>query len=360
MKVIAIGATGFIGRYVVTELIEAGHEVAVVHRGKALLPVRTPVAEILADRSSIAELRTEFRRFSPEVALDMILSSARQARATLEAFHGITRRVVAISSGDVYRAMAVVHGLDSGPLEPVPLTEDSPLRTQSQTYSPEALARARSAFPWIDEEYDKVQVEKAISSDPELPATILRLPMVYGPGDPLHRFYPVVKRISDKRPVILHEQTFAQNVPCRGYVENVAHAIALATTSHRSAGRVYNVADPHPYTEAEWTAKIGASLGWHGRVVAVSRHQAPPYLILPYNFEQHLFMDSTRIRAELGYAECVSVDEGLRRTAEWEQANPPAQIDAAQYDYPAEDEAARRAMAKSAHDPGRKLGSALF
>ena len=86
MKVIAIGATGFIGRYVVTKLIEAGHEVAVVHRGKALLPVRTPVAEILADRSIITELRTEFRRFSPEVALDMILSSARQARATLEAF----------------------------------------------------------------------------------------------------------------------------------------------------------------------------------------------------------------------------------------------------------------------------------
>jgi hypothetical protein len=64
--------------------------------------------------------------------------------------------------------MAVVHRLDSGPLGPVPLTEDSPLRTQIQTYSPEALARARSAFPWIDAEYDKVQVEKAISSDPEL------------------------------------------------------------------------------------------------------------------------------------------------------------------------------------------------
>ena len=328
----------------VRKLIEAGHEVAVVHRGKALLPVRTPVAEILADRSTMTELSTEFRRFSPEVALDMILSSARQAWATLKAFHGIARRVVAISSGDVYRAMAVVHRLESGPLEPVPMTEDSALRTHSQTYSPETLARARSAFPWIDEEYYKVQVEKVISSDPELPATILRLPMVYGPGDPLHRLYPVVKRISDKRPVILHEQTFAESVPCRGYVENVAHAIALATTSHGSAGRVYNVVDPHPYTEAEWTTKIGNALGWHGRVVAISRHQAPPHLILPYNFEQHLFMDSTRIRAELGYAECVSVDEGLRRTAEWEQANPPAHIDAAQYDYPAEDEAARRRM----------------
>ena len=35
---------------------------------------------------------------------------------------------------------------DTGPLEPVPLTESSPLRTQTQTYSPEALIAARAAF----------------------------------------------------------------------------------------------------------------------------------------------------------------------------------------------------------------------
>ena len=345
MKVIAIGATGFIGRYVVTKLVEADHEVAVLHRGKTPLPACKGVTEILGERSTISKLRNEFRTWSPEIVVDMILSSARQARTTLEAFHGIARRVVAISSGDVYRAMAVVHRLDTGPLEPVPLTENSSIRTQTQTYSPEALAMARTAFPWIDEEYDKVQVEQAISSDPELPATILRLPMVYGPGDPLHRLYPVVKRMHDKRPVILHEQSFAQCVPCRGYVENVAYAIALAATSAGTAGRVYNVAEPDPYTEAEWTAKIGRVVGWQGRVIAVPRHQAPQHLILPYNFEQHLFMDSTRIRAELGYAECVPVDEALRRTVEWEQMNPPQQINPAQYDYLAEDEAVARATA---------------
>jgi nucleoside-diphosphate-sugar epimerase len=344
MKVLVIGATGFIGRYVVAELVDAGHEVAVLHRGKTPLPARNRVTEILGDRSTVRELRNEFHAWSPDVAVDMILSSGRQARATLEAFHGIARRVVAISSADVYRAMAVVHRLDTGPLEPVPLTEDSSLRTQMQTYAPEALAAARTAFAWIDDEYDKVQVERAISADPELPAAILRLPMVYGPGDPLHRLYPVVKRMHDKRPVILQEQSFAQCVPCRGYVENVAHAIALAATSERAAGRVYNVADPDPYTEAEWTAKIGEVVSWPGRVVAVPRHQAPPHLVLPYNFDQHLFMDSTRIRAELGYAESVPVSEALRRTVECEQANPPQQLDPAQYDYRAEDEAIARAM----------------
>ena len=80
-------------------------------------------------------------------------------------------------------------------------------------------------------------------------------------------------------------------------------------------------------------------------MIAVPRHQAPQHLILPYNFEQHLFMDSTRIRAELGYAECVPVDEALRRTVEWEQTNPPQQINPAQYDYLAEDKALAQATA---------------
>jgi len=136
----------------------------------------------------------------------------------------------------------------------------------------------------------------------------------------------------------VYEESFARSVPCRGYVENVAYGIALAAVSDRAAGRVYNVAEPEPYSEAEWAAKIGAVAGWHGRVITVARDQAPKHLVLPYNFEQHLFMDSTRIRSELGYAEPVSIEEALRRTIEWEQANPPQPIDPAQYDYAAEDE----------------------
>jgi nucleoside-diphosphate-sugar epimerase len=342
MRVFVIGGTGFIGRHVVTELVKAGHEVEVLHRGRTPLSPSKGVTEIVRERSMLGALRHEIRACAPEVVVDMILSSAAQARATLQAFRGIAHRVVAISSGDVYRAMAVLHRLESGLPEPVPLTEDSRLRTQTQAYSPEALAAARKVFPWIDDNYDKVQVERVISSDPGLPATILRLPMVYGPGDPLHRLYPVVKRILDGRPAIIFEETFARCVPCRGYVENVAHAIMLAAASDSAAGRVYNVAEPEPFTEGEWAAKVGTILGWRGRMIALPRDKAPQHLVLPYNFEQHLFMDSTRIRAELGYTEPVSLDEALRRTIEWEQANPPAEPDPAGFDYRAEDGAIAR------------------
>ncbi|MDR3702804.1 MAG: NAD-dependent epimerase/dehydratase family protein [Candidatus Sulfopaludibacter sp.] len=331
MKVLAIGATGVIGRHVVSKLADAGHEVAVLHRGHASLPAHPGITGIVGDRSAIRDFRGRFREWAPDVAIDMILSSAAQAQATLEALHGIARRMVAVSSADVYRAMAVLHRLDSGALEPVPLTEGSTLRQQSQTYSPEAPAAVRGIFPWMDTEYDKVQVERAIGADSGLPATILRLPMVYGPGEPLHRLYPFVKRAQDRRPAVL-EDRFAQWVPCRGYVENVAEAIAVAATSEHAAGRIYNVADPEAFTEAEWTAKIV-------RVVVVPREKAPAHLVKPYRFEQHLFMESKRIREELGYREPVPIDEALRRTVAWEGANPPARIDPSQFDYAAEDAA---------------------
>ena len=333
MKILTIGATGFIGRHVVSQLLQSGHEVAVLHRGKTALPANSPVTEFLGERTGLQS--SGARTWKPDIVIDMILSSAAQARTTVEAFAGIAQRVVAISSGDVYRAMAVLHRIEDGPIEPTPLTEDSPLRTQGQTYSKEALTIARQRLPWLDDEYDKVQVERAIRSHPELPATILRLPMVYGPGDMFHRFYPILKRMLDGRSVILLEQTESAWITCRGYVENVAQAICSAATSENAAGRTYNVADPDPFTEAQWTAKIGESVHWSGRVINTPKHLLPP----AGNHKQHLFMDSTRIRRELDYSEFVPLQEAIRRTLEWEKANPPEHIDPAQFDYAAEDAA---------------------
>ena len=53
--------------------------------------------------------------------------------------------------------------------------------------------------------------------------------------------------------------------------------------------------------------------------------------------DQDLVTDSTRIRAELGYTETISLGEGLMRTVAWERAHPPDHIDPAQFDYAAED-----------------------
>jgi nucleoside-diphosphate-sugar epimerase len=201
----------------------------------------------------------------------------------------------------------------------------------------------QNTFSWVDDRYDKIGVEEAIMNDPAVSGTVLRLPMVYGPGDPLHRFFPLLKRCADGRPSILLPDDFAAWRGPRGYVENVAHAIAVAATTDQAAGRVYNICDEPTLPELEWQAKIAKriakQMNWPGRFVVLPRERTPKHLLLPGNAAQHVVASSERIRTELGYKEPVEIEEAIRRTVAWEQRNPPNTINLQQFDYDAEDAA---------------------
>ena len=332
MKILVIGGTGFIGRPLVRELARLGHAVCVLTRTGA--PPQLPAESILGERRDLPNLRRE-----ADVVVDLILSSGTQAAQLMETFRGVTGRVVAASSMDVYRACGVLHGSEPGPLEPVPLTEDSALRTKLETYPPENVKMLQKIFHWLDDSYDKIPVERAILGDPDLPGTVLRLPMIYGPGDRLHRFHPVLKRIDDGRRRILLEEGMAAWRSPRGYVDNVAAALALAAVDDGAAGRVYNVAERPAFTEREWAGKIAAATGWDGEFVILPKDRMPPHQLQPGNSAQHWEADSSRIRRELGYSEPVPLDDAIRRTIDWERANSPGEFNPHRFDYAAEDAA---------------------
>jgi len=210
-----------------------------------------------------------------------------------------------------------------------------------QTYPPAQVKVLQEVFGWVDDDYDKIPVERAILGDSDLPGTVLRLPMIYGPGDRLRRFHPILKRIDDGRGVILFEESWAAWRTPRGFVENVAAALALAAVSEKAARRVYNVAETPAFSELEWARKIAASTGWKGEFVTLRKDQAPAHLAPPGNAAQHWEADSGRIRRELGYHEPVPLDEAIARTIAWGRANPPQNHDfnPHQFDYAAEDAA---------------------
>src|SRR5262249_28376096 len=201
----------------------------------------------------------------------VVFGSARRVRGLAEVCRAAAGAVVALGSADVSRPCGVLRGPEPGPLEPVPLTESSALRTKLQTYPPDRIKMLQQVFGWLDDEYDKIPVEREILGDRALPGTVLRLPMVYGPGDPLRRVLPVVKRVADGRRVIIFEEKLAAWCGPRGYVENVAAAIALAATDGRASGRVYNVAEQESHTELEWARRIAAEMGWTGRFVVLPK-----------------------------------------------------------------------------------------
>ena len=336
MKILLIGGSGFIGPPTITALQKGGYNLTVFHRGKT--PAPAGVEEILGDRRFLQDHQPEFRRQKFDVVVDFVLSSGRQAQQLMDTFRGIAGRVVALSSMDVYRAWGVFYKMEPGGLQELPLREESELRTSRITYPPEALKRTQSIYGWIDEEYDKIPVEQAVLSDHKLPGTILRLPMIYGPGDPAHRFHPVLKRMDDGRKHIIFADDVAAIRTPRGYVEDVGAAVALAATLPHAAGRVYNVCEAESFGELDWARKIAAATNWSGEFVVLPHDRAPKHLLWPGNTAQHVVASSERIRKELGYRELLPREEAIRRTIEWERVNPPAHP-ITQFDYAAEDEA---------------------
>lgn len=336
MQILVIGGTGFIGPDAVLRLSNMGHEVILFHRGQTKAALPLGIKHILGDRRHLADFAGEFKRLAPHVVLDMFPISEQDARTVMSTFKGIARRLVAISSQDVYRAYGKLTCIESGPIERVPLTEDAPLRQKLYPYRGETPRNQEDPKRWLDE-YDKILVERTVMGDADLPGTILRLPMVYGPRDKQHRLFEYSKRMDDNRSAILLDEGLANWRWTRGYVENVATAIALAVTDERATGRIYNVGETEALTTAEWVRKIGQVAGWNGEVVVVPKGRLPAHLTMDINTNQHIVADTTRIRKELGYDEPVPRDEALRRTVAWERAHPPDKIDSEMCDYATED-----------------------
>ena len=153
-----------------------------------------------------------------------------------------------------------------------------------------------------------------------------------------------------ERPLMLGE-VFAETI--RVYGEriwfafglgvSVAAAIALAAVDDRAAGRVYNVGETESLTELEWAERIASAAGWSGRFVTLPAERMPRPLLIPGNTDQHWTIDTTRIREELGYREPVAQADAIRRTIEWERANPTA-LSPYPFDYDAEDAALKKSL----------------
>ena len=317
MNILILGGTGLTGPFTTRFLVEQGHQVTLFHRGKHRIDLSPAVNRILGDRRTLDEFTGVFKQLAPEVVLDMLAFTRQDAEMLMRVFKGIAKRVVVPSSCDVYRVYGRLHGTEPGPVDPIPLSEDAPLREKLSIHK---------------EEYEKRWVEQVVMRDPDLPGTILRYPMIYGPNDG-GRTFDVVKRMMDNRAVILLDEKVARWRWSRGYAENVAWATVLAVTREQAKNRIYNVAEPEGLSYLEWIQRVTRAGGWTGRIVVLPHGR----LNDEGNYEHHWVVDTTRIRAELGYMEIVPQEEALRRTVVWQKANPMEKYDPKEFDYATED-----------------------
>jgi nucleoside-diphosphate-sugar epimerase len=336
MNVLVLGGTRFIGPHIVSELAVAGHHVTVFHRGKTPAALPEGVQEVLGDREQLAQHAAELRALQPDVVLDMIAFTEPSMQAVVDTFRGHAGRLVVISSCDVYRAYGVLIGKEEGYIQPMPLTEYSELRPELYPFRGAEPRAADDPRHFLDD-YDKILVEQVAQSAPDLPAAVLRLPMVYGPHDGQMRTLPYVKRMLDERPAIVLSALDARRRFARGYVESVALACATVVQSDSAEG-AYNVAEEPVLTEVEWVSAIAQAMGWNGALVLANEDALPEALRSGVSTEQDLAVSTQRIRSELGFSERIALGDAIARTVDWQRANIPAELDPALFNYAAEDE----------------------
>ena len=331
MKILVIGGTKFIGTALVQQLVDLGHDVTIANRGKSSATPPEGVELLRADRDGLTQHRAAFERLAPDVVVHNVISTEHHALQLLDAFRGIAGRVVMVSSMDVYRAWGRLIGLDDSVPRDEIVAEDGALREQWYPYRETADGPEDPRY-----HYDKIPAERAVMQCGDLPATVLRLPMVIGPHDYQHRLFPFIKPMLDRRSHLVMEDGFAQWQFTYGFVENVAAAMARVATDERAAGGIYNVADG-AITMLEAARYVQRELDWDGEFVCLPKEALPKSLQASFDVRHHLIASTERIRSEFGFEEPVGRDEAFRRTVEWERANPPDPVPDGMFDYAAED-----------------------
>lgn len=139
-----------------------------------------------------------------------------------------------------------------------------------------------------------------------------------------------------RRWILLDERTARWRAPW-GYSGDVALAVTLAVENNRAEGQIFNVGDSGGLDMEGWIRELATATGWTGEIVTTQHQCPPPSFPLQFNLEQHLDMDTARIRRVLGYRESMSREAALEGTVAWDRENWPAEIDPAQFDYAAED-----------------------
>jgi nucleoside-diphosphate-sugar epimerase len=303
MNVLVIGGTGFVGPAIVKELTRRGHAVTVYHRGEREVELPASVTHIHGDRRDYSRFQVDLARLAPDAVVDDIPMNADDARSLVEALRGRIVSSVHLSSGDVY-----------APNQPIPITEDVPA-------NPAEAAELKLHGQTIP--YSKVAVESVIreaQAAGDYPATILRLPAVYGPGDRLAREWFYVKRVLDGRRRIAVPDG-GLGLFHRGYVDDVARAVVLALESPQAAGRIYNVGHEGVLTVWGITELVAEVMGHEWMIVPVAGEALPP--TNPFAAPYPIVYDLGRIRTELNYRESVSLKEGMERTVAWLNKHQP-------------------------------------
>ena len=306
MRSLVLGGSTFVGRRLVHQLAEQGHEVSVLNRGRTPSALPPSVGRFTADRTDVGSVRSALEGTEWDAIFDVsgfvMVAGGSPIADLLELFDGRTAAYVFVSSVMAYQ-----------PTPLMPWTEDQPTSTEPTT--------AYGGF--------KAYAEAEIRKRHELtgfPGSIARPAAIYGPDNNiLDMEAAMFLRLRRKLPVLLpHGGLVTGNY---GHVDDLcALLIAMAQSPQAVSGEVVN-ATGQAITTAGYVHTLAEIVG-----VEPDIHLLPDQVLgqVPGPLFGHLFgvrhhaVLSTDKARRLGLPAERGFVEGHRQTYEWFLSSPLA------------------------------------
>lgn len=248
-RALVLGGTGLIGRAVARRLLAAGWQVDLTGRNPAHLPVDVAAAGgrfVAADRGDPDRLQAALGA-GADLLVDCLCYTRRDAALLLPlARHA--HSTVMISSKAVYVDDAGNHSnADVAPRFGGPIPESQP--TMAAADGDHTTREGYGA--------NKVAAEELLLGS-GLPVTVLRPSKIHGDGAERPREWVFVKRVLDRRPVVLLAN-HGRGVDHPSAAANIAALIEVVAA--RPGARVLNSADPDAPSALEISRAIAHLLG---------------------------------------------------------------------------------------------------
>jgi nucleoside-diphosphate-sugar epimerase len=258
------------------------------------------VRSVVVDRQDDEGLRAALGS-GVDVLIDAVPFSSGHARQLL-GLADLVGSVVAVSSAAVYTDDAGRTLLDATAEETSPRF-GGPIAEDSRTVEPGEQNYATR----------KRAMELTLLEQDVLPATVVRPSAVHGPGSNQPREWFYLRRLLDKRPVLVHGFGGRGTLHPTS-VHNLAELIRLA--AEQPGTRVLNSGDPGDPDELEIARSIAAAVG-----------ASPAHVLLPgaapcaspWSLPEPVVLDMAGAETELGYRPVMTYRQAVAETCEWIQ-----------------------------------------
>ncbi|WP_255170895.1 NAD-dependent epimerase/dehydratase family protein [Natrononativus amylolyticus] len=234
---LVIGGTRFIGRHLVSDLLEHDYDVTIFNRGNHENPFSDDdrVDRIEGDRTNDSALEAAASEADPDIVIDCVAYYPRDVRAATEIFADVDAYVY-ISSGDAYGREEIPKREDETPMRPC--SSEQAIDDSSDTYGNRKAEGDRAVFAAAERGVNAMSVRPCI---------------VYGPHDYTERLDFWIDRVLEYDRVIVPGD--GTNLWHRAYVEDVASALRIVA-EEGEPGEVYNVGDRRLVTLEEMVELI--------------------------------------------------------------------------------------------------------